>query len=101
MGYHPNTPVSITGTRIVSETYESTDLDITNFSFNPDGTCAFTLRFNRDGARFTKDYNLTGEEFQQWALGNLEAIQRVRAGCFEYLQTKGEIPSGTDNWPGA
>jgi hypothetical protein len=98
-GFRPNQPIHPTYQVQATASYECDDVDITQFSFNPDGDVSFTVRFNGGGENTQKQIvNITGQDFIEYALNNIQAIKEVRAGCFKYLVDKGIIPSGVDTW---
>lgn len=103
MGYQISNPISASVQKVVTESYDCTDLDITDFTFNPrSNVIAFTLRMNRaEGVREEKSFQVPSDEVESLIGQNLEAFRAVRAACFNWLQAKGEIPEGTDSWPGA
>lgn len=89
--------------RTVTDQYDSLDLDITDFTHAPRSNCiSFNLRLNRaDGTREERSFQIPQAEYESVVAANVEAFQKVRAACFNWLQSKDLIPAGTDTWPGA
>lgn len=101
MGYKIKTPMTASVEKVVTDSYATDDLDITNFVFNPrSNVIAFSLRLNRtDGIREERDFTIPVGEVDELIAANVEAFRAVRAACFSWLVAQGEIPEGVDTWP--
>lgn len=102
MPYILNNSISKSVEKVVNESYQTSSLDITSFTFSARSkTIAFEVRFNNpnNGEDCIELIQVPIDEFDSIVSANVQTFIDVRKACFDFMISKGMIEAGSDSFP--